>query len=239
MRAKLYALMLGALIAPAFADTAAEPAEVLITQGLTADRDGATPQKSDKAKPERGDGVRLDRKGNPNRSSENINQEFWVFDAFATIRDDFDFDGFSTRVELTFDVDTVFNSADVFAVLYLSLEGGPWTEYGSTEVFRIFGASGNDEYFFDSDLVSGFPTGYYDILIEVYDTFDGRLVADFGPNESPDLFELPLESISLDSPNEPVVVVSSEGGGAAGFGTLGLLLGLLGLARRRVSLRDA
>ncbi|MEL7310161.1 MAG: choice-of-anchor H family protein [Pseudomonadota bacterium] len=234
MKAKLIALALSGLALTAAADNTPEAdAETLATQGLVSERDAGRPERTVKAKPERGDGVRTARATVNAPSTSAVNIDFWVFDAFAVIRDDFDFDGFSTRVELTFDVDTVFSSADVYAVLYLSLEGGPWTEYGVTDTFRIFGSSGNDEYFYDADLVSGFPTGYYDLLIEIYDAFDGRLVADFGPSDSAELFDLPLESISLDEANEPIVVVSNEGGGGStGMLTLGGLIATLALRRR-------
>ncbi|MEL7024800.1 MAG: choice-of-anchor H family protein [Pseudomonadota bacterium] len=236
MKTKLIALLLSGFALTAAADNAPlADAETLATQGLVSERGSETPERIVKVKPERGDGVKTARASVDAPTTSAINLDFWVFDAFAVIRDDFDFDGFFTRIELTFDVDTVFNQADVYAVLYLSLEGGPWTEYGVTDTFRIFGSSGNDEYFFDADLVSGFPTGYYDVLIEIYDAFDGRLVADFGPNDSAELFDLPLESISLDENNEPIVVVSNEGGGGSvGLIPLGGLLATLALRRRLI-----
>ena len=163
---------------------------------------------------------------------ESVNVDFWIYDARTVIRDDFDGDGFFTRVELTFDADTIFASADVFAVLYLSLEGGAWVEYGETDVFDIFGTSGNDEYFFDTDLLSGFPPGSYDILIELYDAFDNSLAAVYGPEDDLDLFDLPLESVGNDGPAAPIVVSNTEGGGGA-LGLLGVIsLALLVLGRR-------
>ena len=224
----------GALWAASAAPSApdADPKEVLAAQGTVSERGNTPPQShTTDGNVTRGSGERAARKATV-ESAERVNQDFWVFDADLAIADDFDLDGFFTRVELSFDVDTVFNAADVYAVLYLSLEGGPWTEYGVTDVFTIYGASGGDEYFYDADLVSGFPTGYYDVLIEIYDTFDGRLVADFGPDDTGELFDLPLESISFDGPGEPIVVVSSEGGGSAGWVLLALLGGLA--ARRQL-----
>ncbi|MEN7343046.1 MAG: choice-of-anchor H family protein [Pseudomonadota bacterium] len=226
-----------ALMASAIS-AASETRDVSSRQGLVSEKGNSDIVAEYKSS---GDGVtvkgnggdKLSRKA-PNRdASQSLNQDFWIFDARADIFDDFDADGFFTRLELTFDADTVFNSADVYAVLYLSLEGGDWIEYGATNTFRINGSSGNDEYFFDSDLVSGFPTGYYDVLIDLYDDFDGSLVASFGPAESAELFDLPLESQNLDSVAPPVVVVSNEGGGgSAGLGLLAMLGGLAALRRR-------
>lgn len=214
--------------------------EVLVTEGRTgadgARKDGASPELTRKpGQPSRGDGARLDRKAPTTASAESLNQEFWIYDASTAIRGDLDGDGFYTRIELDLDADTVYESAWVYAVLYLSLEGGDWIEYGETAVFDIYGASGSDEYYFDADLVSGFPTGYYDVLIELYDDYDGRLVATLGPAESADLFDLPLESETADSPIEPVVIITDEGGGgSAGLGLIALLS--LALWRRRQQL---
>ena len=211
----------------------AETRELSIRQGLTAERASTvdTPQfkADDDALPlKSADGNRSARKA-PSADMQALNGDFWIFDATAIIRDDFDGDGFFTRLEVTFDADTVFNTADVYAVLYLSLEGGDWIEYGSTDTFRINGSSAFDEYFFDSDLVSGFPTGYYDVLIDLYDTFDNSLVATFGPDDSGELFDLPLESQNLDSAQPPVVVISNEGGGGSfGLALLALFGGLIG-----------
>ncbi|MEO0971882.1 MAG: choice-of-anchor H family protein [Pseudomonadota bacterium] len=236
MKANVAAFALAGLALTATAQDAPNPdAETLATQGLVSQRQADQPVSTITRKPERGAGDKVARKAASVAPSQALNLDYWVFDAFAVIHDDLDFDGFHTRIELTFDVDTVFEQADVYAVLYLSLEGGPWTEYGVTDTFRIFGASGADDYFFDADLVSGFPTGYYDVLIEIYDTFDGRLVADFGPEDTAALFDLPLESISLDASNEPAVIVSSQGGGgSAGIISLGGLLAALALRRRSV-----
>lgn len=217
---------------------AAEQREVSSVQGLSTERESneATPvfkSTPDATAFKSGQGDRTNRKA-PTAENAAVNQDFWIFDAIVNLRDDFDADGFFTRIELTFDADTVFQGANVYAVLYLSLEGGDWIEYGSTDVFEIYGNSGNDEYFFDSDLVTGFPTGYYDILIDLYDDFDGRLVASFGPDESAELFDLPLESQSVDSGIETIVVVSNQGGGGStGLGLLGLLGSML-IARKLV-----
>ncbi|MEM8549086.1 MAG: choice-of-anchor H family protein, partial [Pseudomonadota bacterium] len=194
-------------------------------QGYVRDRVGRDDSKAKTAtgtKPTAGDGSA---RKSASLAPESVNVDFWIYDARTVIRDDFDGDGFFTRVELTFDADTIFTSADVFAVLYLSLEGGTWEEYGETDVFDIFGTSGNDEYFFDTDLLSGFPPGSYDILIELYDAFDNSLAAVYGPEDDLDLFDLPLESVGNDGPAAPIVVSNTEGGG----GALGLL-GLTGLA---------
>jgi hypothetical protein len=169
-----------------------------------------------------------------NRPTATANVDFWFFDADLILFSDFDQDGYFYGLDLAFDVDTVFDSAEVYAVIYLSYEGGPWNEYVETENFNIFGASADDEYVVVSELVTGYPTGNYDVLIELYDTYDGAFVAEFGPVDTPQLSLLPLEDIGRDSPSTTVVVVTSEGGGSIEWWTLLSLLGVYVLRRGRV-----
>ena len=164
-----------------------------------------------------------------------MNTEFWFYDAYVTLFDDSDGDGFYTGIELEFDADTVYTAADVYAVTYLSLDCGPWNEYAVTADFTLYGATDTDLYVIETELVSGYPTGDYDILIELYDTFDGSLVASFGPDETSELSFLPLEDTTYDAPSgtSTQVVVNSGGGGS--FSWL-LLLGLtMVVAIRRIT----
>ena len=156
-----------------------------------------------------------------------INTDFWFYDAYVTLFADSDDDGYYTGIELEFDADTVYTAADVYAVTYLSLNYGPWNEYAETADFTLYGASDTDLYVIETELVTGYPTGDYDILIELYDTFDGSLVASFGPEDTSELALLPLEDTTYDAPSGTTtqVVINSAGGG----GSLSWLL-LLGLA---------
>jgi len=163
------------------------------------------------------------------------NVEFWIFDASVALFSDLDRDNYYSGIKLDFDADTVYNVADVYAVLYLSYELGPWNEYASTEDFTIFGASGEDEYFVETELVSGYLTGEYDILIELFDAYDGTFVASFGPNESSNLAYLPLEDVNRDTPPGTTVIINEGGGGSLGLLGLLALFGIVGLARTRTS----
>lgn len=148
--------------------------------------------------------------------AESAGINFWVYDADVQLFNDDDFDGYYHGIDLLFDVDTNFSSADVYAVVYLSYEGGPWNEYAATEDFTIFGSSGNDEYGLVTELMQGYPTGSYDLLIEVFDAYDGTFLTDFGPVDSSAISFLPLEDFNRDAPaNEVQIAVSHGGGGGA------------------------
>ena len=155
---------------------------------------------------------------------------FWFYDVDVTLFADADRDGFFWGIDLEFDADTSYGAADVFAVLYLSYEGGPWNEYAETEDITLFGTSAFDDYVVESELVSGYPTGEYDILIELYDAYDGSFLASIGPEDTSELSYLPLEDSTRDSAGNTQVVVNSGGG------SLGWLL-LFALLAVRMTLR--
>lgn len=180
------------------------------------------------------------RQGNakPGTSSlQSADHEFWFFLADVVLFGDDDNDGHFFGIDLLFDADTIFEAADVYAVLYLSFEGGPWNEYHVTDVFTIFGATSDDEYVVVTELESGYPRGSYDLLIELYDTFDGRFVASFGPVDTSELSFLPLEDFERDDPHFRPPVGHSHGGGGAvrlwGVAILALFTPAVFMRRRR------
>ncbi len=179
---------------------------------------------------ERGKSARSAEQSKTAQSAQAPNTDFWFYDAWVDLYADVDRDGFYSGIELTFDVDTIYGVADVYAVVYLSYELGPWNEYAVTEDFTILGTSGNDEYVIETDLVSGYPTGDYDILIELFDAFDNSFVASIGPEDSSELAILPLEDMNRDAVTETRITVNHGGGGS--FSWL-LLLGLVAAAVRR------
>ncbi len=169
--------------------------------------------------------------------SQSPGNDFWFYDADVILFNDADNDGYYYGIDLLFDADTIYAAADVYAVLYLSFEGGPWNEYAATEDFTLFGASSDDEYVLVSELMSGYPTGSYDLLIELFDAYDGTLLASFGPVDTSELGFLPLEDANRDTPVRDVIVVTQGGGGggaADGWTLLALLLLLFAGAARKI-----
>ncbi len=160
--------------------------------------------------------------------AQSIDHDFWIFDADVVLFNDEDNDGYFHGIDLLFDADTIYSAAEVYAVVYLSLDFGPWNEYGVTEDFWIFGASGSDEYVLVTELMSGYPTGDYDLLIELFDAVDNSYLASFGPEDSSELAYLPLEDFNKDVPFvDPPVAISHGGGGSADIWTIAMLLLIL------------
>lgn len=155
-----------------------------------------------------------------------------IFDTFTTLISDFDGDGFYHRFSVAIDADTVYSTSWVYAELYLSFEGGPWNYYASSDDFHIHGDSEQDIYVVETELAEGFPAGYYDIRVELYDIATGDLLHVFGPYDDDSLSALPLEDSIYDDDHHisgvtTEVIVAGHGGLGWVFLTAMLLTGLL------------
>ena len=168
-------------------------------------------------------GVVMPQSGTESQSGD---PNFWFYDADVELFSDFDRDGYYFGIDLWFDADTNYAVADVYAVIFLSYEYGPWNEYAETDDFTLFCSIGTDDYIVETELISGYPTGDYDILIELYDAYDNTYLASIGPEDTSELSLLPLEDSTRDavSGGQTQVVVNSGGGGSIGWF---LLAGLL------------
>jgi len=162
--------------------------------------------------------------------------DFWFFSADVVLFGDDDNDGYWYGIDLLFDVDTIWSEVDVYAVTYLSYEGGPWNEYAATEDFTLFDSSADDEYNIVTELESGYLTGSYDLLIEIFDAASGDFLVGFGPEDTSELGFLPLEDFTRDAPVSvvPIVISQGHGGGSTGIWFLAVLL-LAQLSRRSSS----
>ncbi|MDF2179697.1 choice-of-anchor H family protein [Aliiglaciecola sp. CAU 1673] len=159
--------------------------------------------------------------------------EFWIYDAWVVLHRDVDTDGYYSRFSLTFDADTVYGSAPVYARLYLG-RTDTFREYHTTSVFNLLGDSTDDEFSVETTLVEGFISDDYEILIELYDADSGERVAIYDGLQDNDLYLLPLESSDYEYVPPPVqVVVSQESGGSLGWLALLGLLSLLACRRIR------
>lgn len=167
------------------------------------------------------------------------NVDYWFYSADVELFYDHDGDGYYYGIDLWFDADTYHDSADVYAVMYLSYEGGPWNEYAATDDFTIFGTSSDDDYVVETELISGYPRGSYDILIELFDSYDNEFLASIGPADTSELAFLPLEDANRDAPAIVVHTVTGHhgGGGSMGLATLLVLVagsaGVSRISRRR------
>lgn len=122
------------------------------------------------------------------------NSLLWLISAAIRLNTDHDQDGHYSNFTLTLDFDTSAATSAIYSVLYLSLAGGQWVEYAVTGDFTVYGAGPGDTYTLQADLDIGYPSGYYDQLIEVYDAHSHELLTSFGPNDAHSLHRIPFES---------------------------------------------
>ncbi len=161
-----------------------------------------------------------------------------IYDAFTELISDFNDNGFYHRFSVIVDADTIYDTAYVYARLYLSFEGGPWNYYASSDNYHIYGDSDLDTFVIETELGDGFPPGYYDVRIELYDAdFDSWLLS-YGPYDDASLSALPLEDSYYDDqypvtiyPVESQIIVASHGGAASAW--LLLLPVIVSVLRKR------
>lgn len=166
--------------------------------------------------------------------------EVTIYDASTLLISDINHDGFYHRFSVTFDADTIYTSAYIYAEIYLSYEGDPWSLYTISDNFHIHEDSEHDTYTVEAELVEGFPAGYYDVKIELYDADHDTWILSYGPWHDPSLAAIPLEDSYYDDYYEEIIVpveaevqvsVSGHGHGAMGAGML-LAPALLFMTRR-------
>ena len=159
-----------------------------------------------------------------------------IYDASTTLISDFDHDGFYHRFSVVIDADTVFSESWVYAKLYLSFEGGPWNYYATSTDFDIHGDSDLDAFVIETELAEGFPAGYYDIRIELYDAVYGDYLLSYGPYDDASLSALPLEDSIYDDAGgiaySTEVIVAGHSHGGLGPWLLAALC-LIGVLRKR------
>ena len=155
-----------------------------------------------------------------------FNQEFWIFDAWVELYSDNDRDGYFNHFSVEFDADTEYSFAEVYARLYLGKDE-VFKEYHTTANFSIFSDNSDDSFVVESELLNGFSSAEYEVLIELYDASSDELVAVYDGNNDADLYLLSLESKEYESVQ---VVVIREHGGSVSLWSF-LLLCLLFITR--------
>lgn len=157
-------------------------------------------------------------------------QLFEIYSADVRLVADRDLDGYHHALNVRFDVDVSHDSATVYAKLYLSRNGGPWSQYFTTDLFVIHGTDTADTYEVRTELLDGYPPGYYDVLIEIYSLDHAYMVA----SEVLDYYylgrDLALEDYGWDEPYEEFYTEVGVSVGAGDFGALALFFILLQIA---------
>ncbi|MCK4710637.1 MAG: choice-of-anchor H family protein, partial [Gammaproteobacteria bacterium] len=125
--------------------------------------------------------------------------EFVIYDAKVELTGDIDNDGFYHNIKISFDADVNIPEVEsVYAILYLSYEDGPWQQFADTDLFEIDYDSPSDTYVVMSELIEGYPPGYYDVLIELYSDYHEGIVASLILTRDIEDFPITLEDLGHD-----------------------------------------
>jgi hypothetical protein len=144
-----------------------------------------------------------------------------IHDVSTTLLIDSDHDGHYSRFRITFDPDADFAGSFVFARVWVRPQGGQWIEEYVSDDFLVDASGPADAFSVTADWISGYPTAYYDVQIDLHEAATGLLAAAAG-SERPALSRIPLEDAERDrAPSPPPIVdsvgdASSDEGGGGG-----------------------
>lgn len=153
---------------------------------------------------------------------------YWFYDAWLTLYTDRDSDGYFSAFDLEFDADTDYYRAPVYAIVYLGTNDY-YDPFHVTDVFELYGDSSDDSVLLENELLNGYPSNDYDILIELIDAQTDLHVATVDAYSDADLSYQSMESSDYDIPVTAVVV--ERHGGSWGIWASMLLL-LVAVTRR-------
>lgn len=169
------------------------------------------------------------------RTTLNHQYGLWLYDVVIGFNNDYDNDGHYSNFSITLDFDTSLITPLVYAVLYVSIDDGPWNEYAVSGDFTINGSNAYDAYTIHATLDSGYPTGYYNHYVELYDAYSHEFLTGYGPDDNHYFHHLPFESSVHDHHTGFASSVSLRftGTGSIGPFSLCLLVMLFGLQLKR------
>lgn len=136
---------------------------------------------------------------------------FELFDAWIALSGDLDDDGFYHRINVTFDADVDTELETVYVKLYLSHEGGDWYQYATSDLFNIHYDSEDDTYQVLTELIEGYPPGYYDVLIDLHSLHHSGIVASLIVVADEDGYGITLEDLEHDEEYRDVTHIESYG----------------------------
>lgn len=137
--------------------------------------------------------------------------DYWFYDAWMTLYTDRDYDGYYTSFDLEFDADTNYYQAPVYAIIYLGTNDY-YEAFHVTSVFNLYSDSSDDSVLLESELLSGYPSNDYDILIELIDAQTDRVLATIDAYDDADLSYQSMESFDYDRPVTSEVVIETHAG---------------------------
>ncbi|GGW93061.1 choice-of-anchor H family protein [Alteromonas halophila] len=164
---------------------------------------------------------------------QSLSTDYWIYDSWVSLSHDPDGDGYYSSFSVTLDADTIYRASAVYAVIYVGRHDVYDAIY-TTSDFMLYGDDSEDALTIENDLLSGFPSREYHLLVELYDANTHALLAFSDDYQDADLAFLSLESQNYESTyRDAVVVVDKHGGSLASASLLWLTALALQAALRR------
>ncbi len=157
----------------------------------------------------------------------------------VVLHHDNDLDGYYQAFDLRLDVDTDGAVEWIYLKVYVSYEGGPWNLLHRSGEYPVGSHRFGNEIELTTFLDSGYPTGFYDFRIELFDADGGRWLRSLGPYDHSSLATLALEDGRRDDRygDDGSGGVLSYGVAVQGSGAFGVECLLLPWLWRRFSVR--
>jgi len=132
----------------------------------------------------------------------NHQNSVWFYDITSELYQDLDQDGYYQNLTLNFDLDTDYESLDVFVdIAFVNSFGVAELVYAS-DIFTLNGGSVQDNQQFDFQFFDLWSSDYYQIHITVKDAYSAEVYLSANHNDFYALEDLPLEGKIFDQYNE-------------------------------------
>lgn len=120
--------------------------------------------------------------------------ELFIAGGLLLLSYDPDDDGYYNKfgVELSFSVDSGYR--DIYTKLYVRDGYTSWEHIYSSDPFTITYSSTPRYFEIETRLTEGYSSGYYDVMVEVYDSETDAIIDIYGPDQSSEFIEIALES---------------------------------------------
>ena len=125
-----------------------------------------------------------------------------IRDVTTTLIIDDDADGHYSKFRIEFDPDADFDGTFVYAEVWVRAQAGEWIQEHVSDDFLVDASGDDDVYSLTADWISGYPTAFYDVQIDLRDADTGALVASAG-SERQELSRIPLEDQARDTRVNP------------------------------------
>lgn len=166
-------------------------------------------------------------------TAQSYSTDVWFHRLELELSGDNNNNGFYHQLYVKFDANTNRSRQAVWAEFSLQRPGRSEQLFYVSSIFNLYRHSSSDWLAIDTILEDSFVTGYYDLIIRLYDANNGWLLAEISGYDDLILADLPLEDSQRD---RPIVVVTENYGGSLGIVSLVFLVLLLWQRQSKLTL---